>query len=53
MRVLGTVCAIMALILSLSSPSSAAAVKTTSDLIIGHTAPNRTAVTESLGIQYG
>ena len=53
MRVLGTDCAVVVLILSLSGPSSAAAVKTMSDLIIGHTAPKRTAVTEFLGIQYG
>jgi hypothetical protein len=48
MRVLSNVCAVVALILSLSSPSSAAAVKTTSGLIICHTVPNRTAVTEFL-----
>ena len=48
MRVLSNVCAVVALILSLSSPSGAAAVKTTNGLIIGHTVPNRTAVTEFL-----
>jgi hypothetical protein len=36
-----------------AGPNNAPQVKTTSGTIIGHQAPNRTAVTEFLGIQYG